>query len=316
MKQQRMTLLGGSENELRVDGGVLEEALKVLREGMARAARFSVEGVSVKAGPRPSWLEDAVRYDVTGLHKGSAALDLESLPLKQSAPSLFAVDPQMSVFPQPTVDPDLADATPFDLLGEHLEAILSGNDSLARVDRGLLEVCARFGGALKHGFHGVRFDGLRRAGGAMVLRQDDIVRLEVMSKELPAPQAVRLSGRLETIHRSKPDVVLQMKDGSHVIVHLDNHDTSILVELFHKKVVLTGQGQYHPSGKLVRVDAATIQPADKGDAIFERTPRPNFGDQSFLAGQPRVQGGIQEFFGKWDGDETEEDLLAMLAEIR
>jgi len=316
MKKQTMTLLGGPSDELRVDMRVLQEAFGALLEGMARATRYAVEGHSTRTGRPPSWMDAALQVDVTGLKPGSAALYLEAYTLGESVPDLFSKDDQADLLRQDQVDSTIAGSTPLDLFVATLSDALGGDSNDMAIDRKLLDSCVRLGASLGYGFTGIRFNGLRGRGGNLTINAADFERLKDVRDQTPAPEKVRVSGKLDTISDSKPEVLIRMADETIVMARLEQTNLGRRQELWGQQVVLSGLGHFSMSGKLLRMDAESLQPAGGGDKMFERTPRPRLQQRLLPTLVTDDKPRMSELYGTWPGDETEEELLAMLAELR
>lgn len=136
--------------------------------------------------------------------------------------------------------------------------------------------------------------------------------------ETPAPRAVRVSGTLDTISVSKTDVVLRLSDATAVPARFERRDPEELRALFAKKVVIAGLAQYRPSGRLLVIDAEHIGLATDGDVPWEQPPAPRPVRTAPVAQLlPQDESaGVAAIFGIWPGDESDEDLLAALSEIR
>lgn len=306
MKKHTLTLLGGASQELRVPAAVLAEVLAELVEGARQAARFAVEGESVKKGPRPSWLENVGAFAVTGLKAGSAIVELEAPTLGESGAVLGGLDAG------PLAEGGEVGKSGIDLFGSLLAtAIQESRDGVA-ADKALLETCVRFVRAAGQAFEGLRIDGLPD-GVSVAVRRDDLAKLERWRDEAPEPQAVRVSGVLDTISGSRRDVVLRLRNGERVNAKLDRHDPELLRGLFGKQVAVLGMGHFAASGRLLFIAAESLTEARPGDVVFEQLPQAS----APLIRPPLSEfGGVRAVFGTWPGDETDEELLGALKAIR
>jgi hypothetical protein len=88
--------------------------------------------------------------------------------------------------------------------------------------------------------------------------------------------------------------------------------------LLGKSVLIVGKAVYRPSGSLLRIDAQAVGEGIGQPRIFEKVPPPMQHKQHvtrFRVSEHNKR-GVPGFFGKWPGDETDEELLAMLREVR
>lgn len=142
MHEHRLTLLGGHGGELRVSATVLHEAVGALIDGARLAARFAVEGESVRKGPRPAWLEAACDFEITGLFSGSAVIALDARTLSEVDAARFGAGAQRSLFDG--ADEHLGDQTAIEIFGRFLSTIIERDSDDVAADRALLDACARF----------------------------------------------------------------------------------------------------------------------------------------------------------------------------
>jgi hypothetical protein len=315
MKKHTMTLLGGTRGELRVPADVLLETVGALLEGARQATRFFIEGESTRKGPRPAWLDATCNIEVTGLTAGSAVVALEAPTLADAAPDRFGGAHQVSLFAEPQ---QLLDAShsAVDIFAGVLASVVRGEKERVLADRALLDTCVRFARAARDGFEGVQLDGIAGLSAPLVVRRDDVGKIELLRDETPGPKAVRVSGTLDTISATKSDVVLTLSDGTAVAARLDAHDNEQLKALFGSRVVVSGMAQFRPSGKLLVIDVEHLGPARDGDVVFESAPKATAGRPSASLLPQDESSGVSAFFGTWPGDESDEELLDALEAIR
>lgn len=314
LKKHTMTLLGGTHGELRVPADVLLETVGALIEGARQATRFFIEGESTRKGPRPAWLDAACSFEVTGLTSGSAVIALEAPSLAEAAPDRFGAGHQVSLFAEPQ---RLLDATSsaVDIFAGVLASAVQGEKDRVLADRALLDTCVRFAKSARDGFEGVQLEGIAGLSSPLVVRRDDVTRIELLRDETPGPKAIRVTGTLDTISATKSDIILTLANGTAVAARLDTHDNEQLKSLFGSRVVVSGMAHFRPSGKLLVVDIEHLGLAREGDALFESAPQASTKPVAPLL--PQDDGsGVSSFFGTWPGDETDEELLGALEAIR
>lgn len=314
MKKHTMTLLGGTRGELRVPVDVLLETVGALLEGARQATRLFIEGESTRKGPRPAWLDAACNVEVTGLTAGSAVVALEAPTLAESAPDRFGGAHQVSLFAEPH---RLVDSTnsAVDIFAGVLASVVRGDKEGVLADRALLDTCVRFARAARDDFEGVQLEGIAGLDVPLVVRRDDVAKIELLRDKTPGPRAVRMTGTLDTISATKSDVVLTLSDGSAVAARLDAHDSEQLKVLFGSRVVVSGMAQFRPSGKLLVIDIEHLGPARDVDAVFESAPKAAGAPPASPLPQDETT-GVSAFFGTWPGDESDEELLSALEAIR
>lgn len=314
MKMHALTLLGGTRGELRVPADVLLETVGALLEGARQATRFLIEGESTRKGPRPAWLDAACRVEVTGLSAGSAVVALEAPTLADAAPDRFGGAHQVSLFAEPQRVIDAGNSA-IDIFAGVLASVVQGDRDRVLADRALLDTCVRFARAARDGFDGVQLEWIAGLDAPLVVRRDDVAKIELLRDETPGPRAVRVTGTLDTISATRSDVVLTMTDGTAVAARLDEHNSEQLKNLFGSRVVVSGMAQFRSSGKLLVIDVEHLGPARDGDSLFESAPKAIARPVASLLPQDEIA-GVSAFFGTWPGDETDEEMLGALEAIR
>lgn len=309
MSEHKLTLLGGASGELRVPATLLHEAVGALIEGARLATRFAVEGESTRKGPRPNWLDAACSFEITGLSAGSAVIDVDARALRDVDPARFGPGAQQQLFGDP--DERFGEQTAIDIFGQTLAAILEGDADNVIADRALLDGCAKFARVSGGSFDGLRLEGIRGRP-AIQIASHDAPRIERLRDDTPRPHAARVTGTLDTVSASRPDVVLALGDGTRVPARMDVHDLEALRGLLGKKVVITGMAHYRPSGRLLLLDVEHLDVARPEDLIFQRAPVPRKQKLAMEPSGPSESPGASAFFGTWPGDETDAELLEAL----
>ena len=68
---------------------------------------------------------------------------------------------------------------------------------------------------------------------------------------------------------------------------------------------------------MLRIDAETLDAATSGDRLFSKVPAPpglTLRKTHFLQ-PPTIATGMKAVFGKWPGNESDEEVLRTLAEV-
>jgi hypothetical protein len=290
LKRHRLVLEGGDGAQLRISGDQLAELLAALMEGARLALRYQVEGISNPPGPRPRWLEACTSQVITGLHAGSAVLEIEAPTLEEAAPEVFGASGQISLL-QP--DEPLAPpaSTALDLFAAVLQEIQQGDRPTLRADRSLLEGCLRFARVPSGAFTGISLGSVDAEGPTVTLHASDIPLLE--------------------------ELVLHSDDGDKMQARLPSSvTTEDLRALFGQRVVVAGVAEFRPSGRIQQIAINQIQPAHGADELFSETPRAWGSMPVFTPAAQEPGSGVSIFFGTWPGEETDDELITALAAIR
>jgi hypothetical protein len=135
----------------------------------------------------------------------------------------------------------------------------------------------------------------------------------------PEDRRVIIAGKLEMIRHSDRRFTLILPAGEVLRgVASERVDLLELAGLFGKPALVSGTVRFRPSGSVLRVEADGIEPASADDvAVFSSVPTP-FLDalDPHAPGLPLGPGsGLAAVIGRWPGDETDEQILAALAEL-
>lgn len=117
---------------------------------------------------------------------------------------------------------------------------------------------------------------------------------------------MRLVGFLDEIRYSTGDILLRVHGGRFIPATVFDYDPEQLRALFGRRVVITGVVAQRADGIL----AEEIELAGDFDEVFEYHPR------SMSSPESSGLQAIYAWIGSWPGEETDEELLAWLKEIR
>jgi hypothetical protein len=163
--------------------------------------------------------------------------------------------------------------TVFELLGASLADVAARRTNSSRFDAGLLR----------------RFASYRRMFGRGNLSRIALPDTEVaepaqldsavvdaaseLSAATPAPQRVRVAGRLDVLGASQGILKLEVRPGI-VVSAVWEGEASVdsLKKYFNEDVVIEGQAVFRPSGTLLRIDTQAIAGASAKDDFFRAVP--------------------------------------------
>ncbi len=272
---------------------------------MALRNRSSLRG-------RPAWLKRAGDIRFVD-HQGNeeSVLFFEAAPLGEAAPELYQ---QGELWP---TRPDPAD-TGFDLLGDVLAEIAAENADSDRFDTSLLKRLLHFRRVFAGPFDEAqiesrRFDSKHRARlSPSVLRT-----AERFYANTPPPQRIRLVGTLDMVRASNLTFALQLDEDEEVRGVLLEGSIEELASLLNQRVLVLGKAVYRASGRILRIDTEEFRAAAGPDDFFSRLPQPPRLqlDRKALLHDQQHKKGVRAIFGKWPGDETDEQIEQALKEL-
>lgn len=307
MKRHQIRLEGPRALGTTVSAELLRDILDVVLEGSKRAVRMRAHGRSSARGPTPGWIQAATDYSVE-IKAGSTVLDLEAPSLIEAAPDTFE---QADFFSD--IDPE---NTSFDYFSLSLAAAAIDADEESHLyDKGLLEVFKRLESVFDSGATSLSIENDRR----IRIEPGDVKKLAELESQIPPPQHVRMAGHLDTIrHSDQMFTVLSTVTNQRVKGVAEPRARGALQELWGEAVVVSGTAHFTPSGQVLRIDAENIRPAEEEEEVlWGDTPRPLGRPET--AAELRVEqgprSGLNAVLGRWPGEESDEEVIALLDEI-
>lgn len=298
----------GRQVPLSLSSGILRN----LQATTKPCVRMAFEGTSTSVGAPPAWLERAVDVRTLGFseREGNTILHLSAPELGEAAPKLFE---QQSLFPGLASSNDTA----LDLVGKTVREVRREDPTSDFYDRSLLKRIGGWRRIFERELSSLDFPSSERTGISKVpLDLTVVASAQSLSDRTPVPRQVRIVGNLDMVRHSTRAFELILSSGAAVRGILVDGATEDLKQYFGREVTLLGKAIYRPSGTLLRLDASAILPTSVGKSAFSEIPLPF---SSSLRAERKLQStksGISAFFGSWPGDETDDELLEALAEIR
>jgi len=202
-----------------------------------------------------------------------------------------------------------------DLLEDSLEDALEGRADSDRYDPPLMATLEGFGRLARYGVEEIQVIN----GRTLRIDRRGIEAIRSLRSRTPQDRRVMVAGKLETIRHSDRAFTLVLSSGEVLRgIATEQIDPSELANLFGKSVLVSGYAKLRPSGGPLRIEAELIAPASASDvAVFSGAPTPLLQalDARDLRRPQDSKSGVAAIFGKWPGDETDEEVLAALAEL-
>jgi len=284
--------------------------LRRLEETARPCVRMAIERSSASVGAPPAWLERASDIRTVGFSElnGQSILHLKAPLLGEAAPEVFE---QQSLWPGIA----RAEDTALQLIGRVGQSVRSRETASDMYDQSLLKRFAHWQGFLGREVSELRLPS--SPGGALVILDMKVVEnAKLLSTQTPLPRQVRVVGKLDMVRHSTRSFGLILDQGEEVRGVLQEGDPDLLKAYFGREITIFGKAVYRPSGSLLRVDAQEILDTTEGRKAFSKIPEA-FSRSAKL--EKKTQGnksGVSAFFGIWPGEETDEELLAALGELR
>ena len=281
----------------------------MLLDATRGALRQRVEGRSTARGSVPAWLQVAADFDVVRFEAGSTVLVIEAKSLSDVAPSLFA---QRELF-----EPIDSSESAFGLMEQTLALAANGRSDSDLFDQPLLSTFRRFERVLSSGFSSIELTNAKGGRAPVIVDCNSIDAVDHLIRSTPSPQRARVAGTLDTIRHSDRMFTLLVEGGKAVKGIAEDIAAEQLAGLCGQNVVVSGTAVFRASGTLLRIEAETIEPAGIDAQIWARVPAPLFRlmDSGSLRQPQGPRSGVNAVFGRWPGDETDEEIAAALREL-
>jgi hypothetical protein len=292
-------------------GALLRDLLDAVDRSAKGAVRLRLEGrSSAKGGFPPAWVNDAAAFRMTGFHRGTPGVELRIPTLLEALPQKFA---QADLFPPV----DSADSA-LTLMGRSLGEALSGNEESDAYDPPLLRSFEEFREVFRHGVEAVEIRNGRVDTPSLTVTPEGIRTVQRLHRQTPRSQRVRVAGKVDAIRHSDRAFTLVLESGEQIRGVLAEGEPEVLAPFFGQVAVVSGIAQFRPSGSLLRVDADLLEPGTDQDLeLWSETPQPLFAptEDRDLRRPQGPRSGINALVGSWPGDETDDEIFAMLEEM-
>jgi hypothetical protein len=273
---------------------------------------MAFRGASHARGRPPHWLDATSDIRFVEIEGGdTTVLHFEAPTFGDAAPELYE---QVEFWPS---RPDHRH-TGFEVFAELLRDIAAQNRESNRFDPALLRGFRGFSRVFDGFFREARIEDARTdARDFAVLTPATIDSARCLGAEAPPARRVRVVGVLDMIRESTQSFAIRLDSGDEIRGILAEGSLSRVSSLFNERVAAEGRGVFRPSGGFLRLDADVIVPGEGVSDLFSRVPIP-LAKQTHTSQWQRTQTastGVNAFFGRWPGEETEEELLAALDEL-
>jgi hypothetical protein len=273
---------------------------------------MAVEGASASVGPTPPWLDRASDIRTLGFSKrGNQSI------LHIKAPLLGEAIPE--VFDQRNFRPMMArpEETALHLIGRIGQVVTRHEVASDLYDQSLLKHFSQWQALFKKEVKSLHLPSSLPADmGAIDLDIMVAKNARLLSDQTPAPRQVRIIGKLDMVRHSTRSFALLLASGQEVRGVLEERDPELLQKYFGREITVFGKAIYRPSGSLLRLDGEEIVDTTEGRGAFSSIPealsKPFRAERKLHAGKT----GVAAFFGTWPGEETDDELLAALGELR
>lgn len=286
--------------------------LEAFEEQLRRSVSMALRGRSTSPGPLPAWLARVTDVRLIGLEgKADTLLHFEA-PRLGEATDVYAQKELWSTRPLP-------EWTAFEVLADVVRAVGASDADSDRYDGPLLRsLWRRLGRVVGDGFTDVTIEDRRaQTESRAVIDAHVLSAARALGARLPTPRTVRVVGKLDMMRDSTQTFALLLDSGEEVRGTLVQGDLAEATSLFKRRVVVQGKAIYRPSGRLLRIDAELLREGQDEPGLLSKVPGP-LERPARSTDYRRPQGpstGVNAFWGRWPGEETDEELLHALDEL-
>ncbi|MDZ4835159.1 MAG: hypothetical protein SGJ27_15390 [Candidatus Melainabacteria bacterium] len=203
----------------------------------------------------------------------------------------------------------------FKMFEQSLVEAVSGQEDSDLFDDYLLRTYYRFSNILGSDVESIEIRNGRKNAVPVIISSFGLEKVKALRTSTPHPQAVKLSGRLETIRYSDKMFELVTQSGEKLRGVAPAHwNVDDIAKLWGTKVTVDGTAIFRPSGCLLRLEASTITPARDIDLeIWSEVPTPSFKNELRELNQSQgPKTGLNKLWGQWPGEETDEQVREAL----
>jgi hypothetical protein len=208
--------------------------------------------------------------------------------------------------------------TPMALVIQSFTAALSDDDDTDMIDEPLMDELLKF----KKFFHTDTEKLLltnRSTMPEVEFSRKEIDKIESLFKKIPPPQKTVVAGKVDEMKFSREQVILTTSDHKKIVVIVTKEMFNGLKQYFGQEIAITGMAHFKPGGQISYIKMEKFNEADdRFMKMFSRKPH-KMSIQQQIALQLREgkkPNPIDEIFGKWPGNETDEEFEKMLKALK
>ena len=302
MIKHQISLRGPATKGKRISALLLKKLLEVVTEGAKGALRLRVEGRSTARGSEPAWLVKAADFEITGLSPGSTVIEIEAPTLFEAVPDKFA---QQNIFSSVETE-----TSAFAAFEKSFQDAIEGKEDSDLFDEALLQDFLKLGDLFDAGIEQLEFSNGSAKKPPLLVMPKHLEEVKKLKRQTPPSQAVRIAGKINTIRESDKMFELVVPSGTVKGIAPNNFNSDDLREFFGKDVTLVGKVVFRPSGSVLRVETTKIELAHGDVSLWNKLPSPrrHTVNARDLRRPQTLETGLNAVFGKWPGDETDEQL--------
>lgn len=149
------------------------------------------------------------------------------------------------------------------------------------------------------------------------IKKNDFLRIGQIEENMPNPQRIIVSGKLDEMKVSKRRLGLETNDG---LVYIYTNENNILTEISNylgQDITVTGIAHFKTNGEVNFVDIQDFDRFKPEDRFFNKKPIAYNELQQIIhqVKEGKKRNSLEQILGKWPGDETDEEFDNLLKDI-
>jgi hypothetical protein len=286
----------------------LAEKISQIAKG---ALQIRIGGISHKKGKDVKHLEKALQIRLTGIKEGSTILNCETQSFERTLSGI-----QIDAF-RPNVTEDLFKQTPMSLfMLTFTEAFDDKDEEKPFLDKPLIKDLINLKSFFKDDKEELIISN-NNVTPTIKLKRKDFNRIKQLEDSYPEPQNIVVNGKIDVLQHSKSKVTINTEQGAINGILVDASLNSEIKQLWGTDATVYGIGHFKPNGRLNYIEIERIFQSIPEDKYFSKIPFAETVEQQIqkqIAGKPN-KNWVNEIFGKWPGDETDEEFDKLLKDL-
>lgn len=208
--------------------------------------------------------------------------------------------------------------TPMALVIRSFTAALSDDDDKNMIDEPLIDELLRFKKFFQTDTEKVLLTN-RSSIPEIEFSRREFDKIERLFKTIPQPQKTVVAGVIDEMKFSREQVILTTSENKKIVVIVAKYLFGDLKEFFGQEIAINGMAHFKPGGQLSYVKMEGFSESNERlNKMFSKKPH-KMSMQQQIALQLREgkkANPIDDIFGKWPGNETDEEFEQMLKALK
>src|SRR5665213_55354 len=309
--EQEIVIRTGEDNDPGIPISIGSPLLNRLERTVVPCVRMAFTGRSTRVGQPPKWMRAAWDFRAIGFEhrNGDTILRVAAPTLGEAAPRVFE---QQNLW-QETVRPT---ETALDLFGKLVEDVRSQSSNSDTYDDPLLQKLTDWHGLFETKVKAIRLPTAAHMSTGAELDETVVMGARTLSSRIPVPRQIRLVGKIDMVRWSTRSMAIRAEDGTEYRCAVVGEDIGDLGQYGGREVTILGKAIYRPTGTVLRLDVQQILDTTVGRRAYSEIPASFENRQEFDRRKQTNRNGVSAVFGSWPGEESDEELLAGLADVR